>query len=161
MKHFFKNIKYGIKNLITWFPIIWKDRSWDSYYIHLILHKKLSIMSYDIEHHGHHKYRMRDVNNINKCIYILNRIIKDDYHALVFKNHEKKWGKPKFHWIDCNDKDGYTELKITHGNVKTKEDKKQEQKEFRRIIKEEGQLEKQDIEYLFDTMKKHIRSWWD
>ncbi len=41
-KHFHKYLYYGIKNLITWFPIIWKDRDWDDYYILEILKFKIN-----------------------------------------------------------------------------------------------------------------------
>ena len=43
MKNFFRNIKYGIENLISWFPIIWKDRNWDCNYFFKILEKKLEL----------------------------------------------------------------------------------------------------------------------
>jgi len=38
------NLKYGIKNLVKWFPIIWKDRNWDYEYIFPILRKKLVLL---------------------------------------------------------------------------------------------------------------------
>ncbi len=41
INNFFRSIKYGIKNLITWFPIIWKDRDWDHWYLYKILRFKL------------------------------------------------------------------------------------------------------------------------
>jgi hypothetical protein len=32
---------YGIKNLIRWFPVIWKDQDWDGYYTLKILQRKI------------------------------------------------------------------------------------------------------------------------
>jgi hypothetical protein len=40
-KYYHKYIKQGVKNLIYWFPIIWKDRNWDSHYIFEIMKHKL------------------------------------------------------------------------------------------------------------------------
>ena len=37
-------IKKSIKNLIVWFPVIWKDRQWDQSYLYLIMIKKLELM---------------------------------------------------------------------------------------------------------------------
>jgi hypothetical protein len=37
----FHKIKNGIINLIYWFPIIWNDRNWDTFYIYNILQFKL------------------------------------------------------------------------------------------------------------------------
>ena len=31
-KYMFGNFKQGIRNLINYFPIIWKDRDWDYHY---------------------------------------------------------------------------------------------------------------------------------
>ena len=52
-------------------------------------------------------------------------------------------------------------LEITHKHVRTKEDEKQNKKEFHRICDHERKMRKQDIDYLFDYMKKHIEGWWD
>ena len=32
----------GIKNLWAWFPIIWKDRDWDGWFIYQIIEFKLT-----------------------------------------------------------------------------------------------------------------------
>lgn len=44
MQTLWYNIKYGIENLIRWFPVIWKDRNWDYYYFFKILEKKLGLL---------------------------------------------------------------------------------------------------------------------
>lgn len=38
------SIKYGISNLIKWFPLIWKDRDFDHGYLYDILYFKLGEM---------------------------------------------------------------------------------------------------------------------
>ena len=44
-KYYHKYFKTGVKNIIYWFPIIWKDRNWDSHYIfEIIKHKLFYIM---------------------------------------------------------------------------------------------------------------------
>ena len=40
-KYLHRDFIEGIKNLIKWFPIIWKDRNWDHSYIYEILKFKL------------------------------------------------------------------------------------------------------------------------
>jgi hypothetical protein len=51
IKRFMKRIRInfnlfvkGIINLYYWFPIIWKDRDWDHYFLEEILHYKLTNM---------------------------------------------------------------------------------------------------------------------
>lgn len=38
------NLKYGIKNIYVWFPVIWKDRQFDHGYLYTVLGKKLELM---------------------------------------------------------------------------------------------------------------------
>jgi hypothetical protein len=42
MINFLRNIRRGIGNIICWFPVIWKDRHWDCYFIMLVTHHKLA-----------------------------------------------------------------------------------------------------------------------
>ena len=40
-KHFHRDVIQGFKNLWKWFPIVWKDRDWDDYYIFEVLKFKI------------------------------------------------------------------------------------------------------------------------
>lgn len=40
-KYTHKKLYIGIKNLIKWFPIVWKDRDWDDFYIFEVLKFKI------------------------------------------------------------------------------------------------------------------------
>ena len=42
------------KNLIDWFPTIWKDRHWDDYYITKVLQRKIELQrEYIVKHNRH------------------------------------------------------------------------------------------------------------
>ena len=56
----FINLIYGIRNLIKWFPIIWKNREWDHYYIYEILKFKLENQSQYLKNQGRHVSSKRD-----------------------------------------------------------------------------------------------------
>ena len=154
------NIKYGIENLIRWFPVIWKDRDWDQYYIYVILRQKLKYMEklHDSDK-SHLMSAEQTAKEIKICFDLLDRLVKDEYDESAFKRYYEKWGRSKFDWIPVNDE--YSSLKVTNENVKTEKDKKQETKEFRRACHHEGNMRKQDIEYLFKYITKHIEGWWD
>jgi|688.fasta_scaffold05393_34 hypothetical protein len=76
MKQFFK----GIKNLISWFKVIYNDRDWDNAYMEIILYKKLC---------GIHKALMQDeyvttsrkksIQALSICIAILERRLNEWY----------------------------------------------------------------------------------
>lgn len=149
------DIKRGVWNLIRWFPVVWKDRNWDQYYIYCILHHKLNLMEKNIRSNNNHTRAIKDANDIKKCVLILNRLIEDNYHENSFKRHDEKWGHPELN-LGNNRK-----VYIFHKNVLTEKDEQEEIKDSKRSHKHAMNLKKQDLEILFDTMKKHIECWWD
>ena len=71
-----REIKHGIRNLIYWLPVIWKDRWWNDYYIYAILRHKLLNMAEIFE-----KYSVAK-SNARKMRYaaaLLKRLMDDDY----------------------------------------------------------------------------------
>ena len=157
-----RNIKIGVINLITWFPIIWKDRQWDYYFIYNILRHKLHLTEQFIRHYGCHVKNIQDADKIKKCVLLLDRLIKDEYHDNVFRNHDKKWGDIDLIFMESKEyPEEYSEVKINYPNVKTEEDKKLEKKEFKRLSNKPQELINQDLELLFKIMRKNIQTWWD
>lgn len=123
VRNWFRSIKPGVKNLIKWFPVIWKDRWWDHSYLYSILRYKLSLMEEGFRTSGISVNSEKDARNIKICILLLDRLIKDDYSNDYKK--AKKLGKIKEFW------------------------------------EHEEMLINQDLDLLFKTMRKQIRSWWD
>jgi len=74
---------------------------------------------------------------------------------MVFKEFDEKWGKANF---SIND-DG--SLNISYENEKTTEDKIERINELMKTFKKEDYLKEQDVNYLFDLMKKKILEWSD
>jgi hypothetical protein len=167
IKDWYYNIKRGVPNLIIWFPTIWQDRSWDHYFIWAMLHRKLVIMEKHIRNHSHHLHRKRDADQIKIAVILLKRLLDNNYHDNVFRNHDKKWGESHFNWKETNEfysdthKEKLYSLDITRDNANTEKEKKQERKEFRILSKKVAEVEQQDINYLFEYMAKHIQGWWD
>ena len=154
-------IKEGIKNLIIWFRVIWKDRWYDHYFIYSILRHKLNLMETKIRHQGVHLYHIKDADKIKKCVLLLDRLIKDEYHENVHKEYYKKWGRPKMSFKDSKEHPGYSVMDLKYPNVKTIEDDKLQKKQFKMNMDREQQMREQDIELLFTLMRKHIQTWWD
>ena len=153
------NIRYGIENLIRWFPVIWKDRDWDHYFLYVILHHKLKRMEHLHIHYSHLTSGSQTVKEIKTCINLLDRLLKDEYYENASIEYNKKWGKPKFDWIPTDSV--YSKLQIKQKHVKTEEEKLKETKHFSRVCDHERNMRKQDIEYLFHYMSKHVEGWWD
>jgi hypothetical protein len=155
-----RNIKYGIESCIKWAPIIWKDRNWDQHFIYVILRHKLYLTEQIIRKHGHYVDNKKDADNIKICINILDRFIEDKHCDIVWDKHYKKWGYPEIKFTKCNDKN-YNTLDIVYPGVKNEKDKEKQKREFKSLIEHEENMKRNDLDYLFKFMAKHIREWWD
>jgi hypothetical protein len=62
------DISRSIKNIIRWFPIIWKDRDWDESYIYTILQTKLKFQSKYIGDRDFHTTAKRDSEIMDLCV---------------------------------------------------------------------------------------------
>lgn len=153
-------IRYGIKNIFRWFSTIWSDRNWDSYFLYKILRKKLSLMEDNFRKYGYGINSERNADKIHICVLLLDRLINDNYIDLTYKNFYKKYGEPEFKFEKI-DNGEYSRLVDRTDEILTKKELERKNKEFRRLTKHEGMLKKQDIDYLFKLMRKHIEGWWD
>ena len=72
VKHVHKTVWTGIKNLWKWFPIIWKDRDWDYYYIFQVLKFKLEKQA---KHLGG-----RDAELMMTCVRLINKLQNEEYY---------------------------------------------------------------------------------
>ena len=91
--NFLRQIWYGLENLVHYFPLIWNDRDWDNEYLYEFIRYKLVRMEKFYRNDAIF-VGMEDVaDDIQKCIYGLNRLINDEYLSNIYRNHDKRWGK--------------------------------------------------------------------
>jgi len=161
-------IPQGVHNLIVWFPIIWKYRTWDFYYTLTVLHKSLMELKHSMEFNSRHVGCDKDVKRMNICINLLNRICGGQsccefydfsYHDMVFKNHNIKWGELDMQFGSINSDHNYTCI-FGRKNARTEKEIEQEQKEYKFLMDKCGKLEKQDYVTLFNIIKKYSKGWW-
>lgn len=152
-------VKYGVQNLIKWFPVIWNDRDWDWIFWVEMNVKKLDGMEKSIRS-GHHLYGWRDADNIHKAILALNRILEDDYHENAFRNHDRKWGKLETSFGPPDDK-GCVEWLGRRGKATTEKEKEQERRESRKLFKHSEYMKHQDLEFANKIITKYLFHWWD
>ena len=100
-KYLHKTIKWGIQNLIYWFPIIWKDRNWDSHYIFEVMKHKLVSQADYIGRRDFHTRAQQDARMMRLCVKLIQKI-NDDYYNLEYMDYAKDrvWFTP------CEDRPG-------------------------------------------------------
>jgi len=113
-----------------------------------------------IRKHGCHINNEKDADSIKVCVLLLDRLIEDKYFENTMEPFYKKWGDPEMIFDELEDGSGHS-LNVNYPNVKSAKDEIQERKDFKRFCNREQILKQQDIDLLFDTMKKKIQTWWD
>ncbi len=160
MKTLKRRITARFKKFLYWLPIIWNDYDFDQVYFWIIMrHKLKSMRDFFNSDYALGANSKKDAENMDLCIKVLDRLIKDDYLINSHIWHDKKWGDLKM-WTEPID-DEYSELKSTRPGIKNEQDKEQERKEFLRWCDVADRQEQQDIDFLLTKIKKHVRGWWD
>jgi hypothetical protein len=175
-KYLLRNTKEGIKNIIYWLPIIWKDRNYDHTFIYEILKHKLKAQSKYIGNKDRHTTAKRDARRMLLCANLL-QICQDDTYSSEYTNYseDKYWFEP------CND--GTTNSTLESENIwETYDDYfKKYPLIYKRVINGEGPFNLEGREndkriiamniskinqerahkLLFKIIEENIQTWWD
>jgi hypothetical protein len=102
-RYAWRNFRVGVKNLIYWVPIIWKDRNWDDSFIFTVLSHKLKAQAKYIGGRGIHTRSKRDAEVMMTCVRLMERV-QDGFYSSEYGNYHKTK-----HWFEpCEDKEGYS-----------------------------------------------------
>jgi hypothetical protein len=88
IKQFFERFRH----LIHWYPIIWRDRDWDYYFIYEILKHKLINTEKYIRKKGIHMYNNQDADSILKAIEMIEKV-QTEYHLDKYMSEATDWTK--------------------------------------------------------------------
>ena len=176
-KYLHLEFKRGIKNLIYWFPIIWRDRNWDSHYIFEILKHKLKAQSKYIGGRDIHTQAKRDAEIMMTCVRLM-KLIQDEHYSSEYSDYHIST-----HWFeDIPDKPGYSIWESKQLKENFDDYFKKYPLVYKRVLAGEGpfqpisfkQEDKQRIamnighinhdrarKLLFKIMEQNIEKWWD
>ena len=79
----------GIRNLIDWLPVIWRDRDWDWIFLIRILRLKLSRMERFFEKDAMIADRDKVARRIREARMLTDRLIADEYWRHKDWQHEE------------------------------------------------------------------------
>ncbi len=74
---FVEDIPQGVRNIITWFPLIWYDRDFDRDYLLYIMRKKLEGME-KVASRSCFKHSDQDAENMKTCRLLIDRIVAEE-----------------------------------------------------------------------------------
>lgn len=87
-KYYHKCFKQGVKNIIYWFPVIWKDRHWDDHYIFEVLKHKLKAQTNFIEKEDRHTRAQLDAKRIKLCVKLI-ELVQDETYSSEYMDYHK------------------------------------------------------------------------
>lgn len=175
-KYYCKDILHGVRNLIKWFPVIWKDRDWDSYFIYEIMAAKLANQAKYIGDKDRHTMAKRD----SERMWLVTRLIRlqqDDFYETEYMDYCESahyWSDQKYATqmespvSQSEDKlEEYFKKyplqykKAISGEI-NRYDRPVHEKD-KRLIAMEIAHENQNRchQLIFKIMKNHIEGWWD
>ena len=156
-----RNIRYGFRNLKTWFLVIWNDRDYDHWFLYKIIQFKLKRMERLQRKYGHSINSDKIADKMKICVSLLERLLEDDYIGNALESHEKKWGESEMIFTPIPDKKGYSELNFKVEKVTNEKEKAKETKERRTKYDLARDSKEQDLDMLFSIIRKNVEGWWD
>ena len=148
------NLKYGIINLITWLPIIWNDRNYGEYYLLKIIDYKLCLIVKEMNN-SLIEFDKEEVSIINSIRDAIVRINNNDYCREERNKHTELYGELIFRLNNDSNK-----IDLIYSKADTKEQEDLGNKNLFYILKLEEERKKQDINFVFNTIRDNIYKWW-
>jgi hypothetical protein len=177
-KYLHKEIKWGIQNLIYWFPVIWKDRNWDGNYIYEVMKYKLKYQSKYIGKNDRHTRAQQDARKMNLCVKLI-QLCQDETYSMEYMDYHKD----RVWFTDVIDRPGNSLYNSEEVWENYDELFKKYKLIYRKVLKGEGPFtldgrDEADIKriiamnichinqqraqnLLFKIMNENINSWWD
>jgi hypothetical protein len=184
VRYYHKDFIQGVKNLWKWFPIIWKDRDWDSFFIYEVIRVKLNNQADYIGGKNRHTRAKRDAELMKLTSRLIQRCQDDHYDMEYMDYHESD-----ILWLDVTDEDNIPEkykdskrLEIEEISENFDEYFKKYPRQYKRVMSGEVNrfsypIEEKDKKLiameiahenqdrcrklLFKIMERHIEGWWD
>lgn len=176
-RYYHKDFISGVKNLIRWFPVIWKDRDWDHSKIYDVLKFKLQKQAEYIGGRDFHTRAKRDAEVMMTCVRLIDKVQEEYYDAEYMDYHETEhnWldtDNPEYkqlHTVELSENfDAYfkkypSTMRKVLANPKSfdyiDKDYKDEKSALAMLIAHANQTKAQAL--LFKIMNDNIRRWWD
>lgn len=160
IRHPFRRTYRYLSKLYQYSVYLWDDYDFDDVYIFKILRLKLLRMADFFEKNGMTVSANKHAKEMRIAASLCTRIINNDYMDLPMEQIERKYGKLI---LDSHPTDNprLVKLDIHRNPKKGTPEYEAERKESIKVYKHAEWQRQNDINYLFDYMKKHVQGWWD
>ena len=164
----------GVKNLIKWFPVIWRNRDWDHTFIYDMLIFKLEQQAKYIGGKNRHMNAKRDAEIMLLCTKLID-LSSNEFYDMEYMDYNTS----EYNWLDVLDRPDLKELDIVETSEIYSEYFAKYPNMYRRVMNMESPVFElngsnvviaMNIAYynnerchklLFKLMEHNIRRWWD
>jgi len=151
---FIYNLTQGIRNIIYWLPVIWRDRNWDYSYFLEILRHKLYAIRLDIPNWTRAE-KEKDEENIEYVISLIDAVVNDEYEKQAFDKHRQHWGSPKVVFESIDDK--FSEMTFVYPEASSQAEAGEQ---LSRLLREAMRKRQEAINILFGIIRDSFETWW-
>jgi len=144
----------NVKRLFKWLPVIWKTKEFDCGFLFRLMEFQLQGMEKYMEDNGHHVGSDKTAHSIKIARVLLKRLNNNEHLENSLIPINRKYGKWEFDFDRPN-------LHKKFERDLTKQQKIDFEKGCMKAYLHSDYMEKQDIEYLFNHIKKYHDKWWD
>ena len=176
-RYYHKDFIEGIKNLWKWFPVIWRDRDWDTNFIYEIIKVKLENQAEYIGGKDRHTRAKRDAELMRLTSRLIQRC-QDDHYDMEYMDYHNS----NYNWIDVDGKSDLKQLDVEMVSENFDDYFKKYPRQYKRVMSGEinrftRPIEEKEIQVIaleiahenqdrcrklvFKIMEKHIEGWWD
>ena len=127
-RYYHKDFINGVKNLIRWFPVIWKDRDWDAHFIWELMIKKITFQAKYIGDRDFHTRAKRDAEIMMTCVRLMEKV-KDEYYSTEYMDYHET----EYNFVEC-DTPGYKRLETTELSERFDEYFRKYQSTMRKLV---------------------------
>jgi hypothetical protein len=163
VRWFFVKSFMAVKNLVRWFPVIWKDKDWDDYFIYKILQFKLKNQAEYISRRDWHTRAKRDAEKMMTCVRLIDKIT-DEYYGMEYMDYYDynfNFGNPSFEMDVTKDElDTYFVMyPLTFKKVQAQYGDNKDRSSTGLLMGMDRQEKARKL--LFKILEQNIESWWD
>lgn len=173
-RYYHKDFIYGIKNLIRWFRLVWKDRDYDDAFIFEALRFKIQKTMEYTERRNFFIGSEHEVSRMRTCIKLIDSIVDAKYELECFDYQEVRHEFVPTTELDYDGKNYYELVtEVVEDNLDLYF--KKHYNSYRKLlIKNKGKDSRKSLsvklghevhnkakKLLFNILDKHIENWWE
>lgn len=150
-----------LKNLVYWFPVIWRDRDWDYGFLLKLIRHKLAAMercfaSADAVSADAGKLAS-DMHDVVTC---LDKYLADDFCAERFAAHVERWGAQVLRRAESAP--GKPRVcEFCYSKATSPEQERQAFEEGIAIAVKADKASTDTLNAVFETLRTEVETWWD